>query len=254
MPIALGNAVKLVGLLMQSSKEYVAVMQLHKEVDLERLREVVGLFRGKVYQKPPVRSSVKRAVRVREIFRLELAEYEHPYALLIVDCEHGTYVRKLIHDIGDVLGVGAHMRELRRTRVGPFSEASNLVKMHELSEYVRLWRARGEMGMLTSAVMPGEYMASHLPKVVINDVAVSAVAYGADLTVPGISIMHEKIRKGDAVAMFSLKGELVAVGIAQMHTEEVLQTRRGVFAKTKRVTICRDAYPPLWRKRERQQS
>lgn len=248
LPVALGDAVKLIGFLMQSSKEYVAVMQLHKEVSLEKLREVIGLFRGKVYQRPPVRSSVKRAVRVREIFKLELVEYEHPYVLLVISCEHGTYVRKLIHDVGDVLGVGAHMRELRRTRVGPFSEASNLIRMHELSEYVHLWRTRGDAKTLMNAVMPGEYMVSHLPKVVVNDIAVSAVAYGADLTVPGISIIHEKIRKGDTVAIFSLKGELVAVGIAQMHTEEVLQTRKGIFAKTKRVIIRRDIYPPLWRK------
>lgn len=248
LPVALGDAVKLVKFLMQSSKEYVAVMQLHKEVAAETLKEVVGLFRGKIYQKPPVRSSVKRALRVREILDIEVLEYEYSYVLLRVSCEHGTYVRKLIHDIGDILGVGAHMRELRRIRAGPFKEEVDLIKMHDLSEYVYLWRNKGDATLLMKAVKPGEYMISHLPKVIVNDVAVSAVTHGADLTVPGISIIHEKIRKGDSVAMFSLKGELVAIGIAQMHTEEVLQTRKGIFAKTQRVVMNRSTYPSLWKK------
>ncbi len=248
MPIALGDAVKLIGFLMQSSKEYVAVMQLHGSVDVGALREVIDLFVGKIYQKPPVRSSVKRVLRVREVFGLELVEYEHPYVLLRIDCEHGTYARKLIHDIGDVLGVGAHMRELRRTRVGPFKESSGLVRMHDLSEYTYLWRVERDPRMLMKTIMPGEYLVSHLPKVIINDAAASAVAHGADLTVPGVSTLHERIRKGDVVAIFTLKGELVAVGVAQMHTEEVLQTRKGLFIKTKRVIIDRGVYPPSWRK------
>ena len=248
LPVALGDAVKLIKFLMQSSKEYVAVMQLHKEVDTNTLRDVVNLFKGKIYQKPPVRSSVKRTLRVREILDIEILEYEYPYVLLRVSCEHGTYIRKLIHDIGDILGVGAHMRELRRIRTGPFKEDTDLVKINELSEYVYLWRNKGDESFLMKAVKPGEYIVSHLPKVVVNDIAVSAITYGADLTVPGISIIHEKIRKGDSVAIFSLKGELVAVGIAQMHTEEVLQTRKGVFAKTQRVIMNREKYPPLWKK------
>lgn len=250
LPIALGSAVKLVGLLMSSSKEYVAVMQLHREVSDDVLRSVVSMFRGKIYQKPPVRSSVKRTLRVREVLDIEVLEYEHPYALIRVSCEHGTYIRKLIHDIGDILGVGAHMRELRRTRTGPFKENTDLVRIHELSEYVHLWKTRGETEPLKKAIKPAEYIVAHLPKVIINDIAVSAVTHGANLTVPGISLIHEKIRKGDTVAIFSLKGELVAIGVAQMHTEEVLQARKGVFAKTVRVVMSREKYPPLWKKRE----
>jgi len=224
-------------------------MQLHKEVTAETLKEVVSLFKGKIYQKPPVRSSVKRTLRVREVLDIEVLEYEYPYVLLRVSCEHGTYVRKLIHDMGDILGIGAHMRELRRIRAGPFKEDVDLIKMHELSEYVYLWRNKGDATLLMKAVKPGEYIVSHLPKVIINDIAVSAITYGADLAVPGISIIHEKIRKGDSVAIFSLKGELVAIGTAQMHTEEALQTRKGVFAKTQRVVMNRGTYPPLWKKR-----
>jgi len=250
LPVALEDAVKLIGYLMLATKEYVAVMQLHKEVDLSKVREVLEMFKGRIYQKPPVRSSVKRALRVKEVYELELIEYEHPYALIRVLCEHGTYVRKLIHDIGDVLGVGAHMRELRRVRTGPFKEEFNLVRLQELSEYVYLWKERKDEDKLKKAILPAEYMVSHLPKVVAVDGAVSAITYGADLAVPGVALVHEKIRKGDHVAIFTLKGELVAVGIAQMHTEELLQSKKGIFIKTKRVVMSRDVYPPSWKKRK----
>ncbi len=232
---------------MESSKEYVAVAQLHKEVSIEDLRRVTELFKGKIYQKPPVRSSVKRTLRVREVMNIEILEYEHPHALIRVDCEHGTYIRKLIHDIGDVLGVGAHMRELRRIRTGPFKE-TNTVRMHELSEYTHLWRNKGDEEPLKKAIKPGEYIVAHLPKVIVSDTAASAITHGANLAVPGISLIHEKIRKGDTVAIFTLKGELVAIGTAQMHTEEALQAKKGIFAKTERVVMSRETYPPLWKK------
>ncbi len=53
--------------------------------------------------------------------------------LFTCSCQAGTYIRKLCSDIGDVLGCGAHMRELRRTRAGPLNEENGLVTLHELS-------------------------------------------------------------------------------------------------------------------------
>ncbi|MCD6278731.1 MAG: RNA-guided pseudouridylation complex pseudouridine synthase subunit Cbf5, partial [Desulfurococcales archaeon] len=114
--MALGSSTKVIGVLMLSDKEYVAVMQLHKLVDEGKLREVTNEFVGRIYQKPPVRSSVKRVLRIKEVYSIEILEIEYPYVLMRISCQHGTYVRKLIHDIGEVLGVGAHMRELRRVK------------------------------------------------------------------------------------------------------------------------------------------
>ncbi|MCD6323583.1 MAG: RNA-guided pseudouridylation complex pseudouridine synthase subunit Cbf5 [Desulfurococcales archaeon] len=243
LPIALGSATKLLKYLSLSRKAYVAVMQLHREVNEDRLREVVQEFTGKIYQKPPVRSSVKRALRVKTIYKIEIIEIKHPFVLLYVECEHGTYIRKLIHDMGDVLGVGAHMRELRRVRTGPFKEDDTLVTMHSLSEAVYILNELRDDSQLRKAILPGEYCVSHLPKVVVTDSAAASITYGADLAVPGISYIHQGIRKGDDVAIFTLKGELVATGIAQMHTEEVLEKGRGIAVKTKRVIMGRDVYP-----------
>ncbi len=218
-------------------------MQLHKEVPEEKLNAVIKEFTGKIYQKPPVRSSVRRALRVKTIYKIDVLELEYPYVLLYVECEHGTYIRKLIHDIGEVLGVGAHMRELRRVKTGPFKEDETLITMHQLSEAIYLYRKLNDDSEIRKAVLPGEYMVSHLPKVVVTDSAAASITYGADLAVPGITYLHSSIRKGDEVAVFTLKGEIVATGVAMMHTEEILEKRRGIAVKTKRVIMERDIYP-----------
>lgn len=218
-------------------------MQLHKKVDEDKLRDVIKEFTGRIYQKPPVRSSVKRALRIKTIYKLEVLEIKYPYVLLKIVCEHGTYVRKLIHDIGEVLGVGAHMRELRRVRAGPFKEDDTLVTMHQLSEALYVYKKLNDDSMLKKYIMPGEYMVSHLPKIVVTDSATASITYGADLAIPGVVALHERIRKGDDVAIFTLKGEIIATGIAQKHTEEILENKKGIAVKTKRVIMERDIYP-----------
>ncbi len=235
-----------------SDKEYIALAQLHARVPREKLEEVIREFVGRIYQRPPVRSSVKRTLRVKEIYGIEVLEYEGVFALMRVSCQHGTYIRKLVHDIGEILGVGAHMRELRRTRTGPFREESS-VRMHELSEAVYLYEEHGRGDKLRSMILPHEYIVSHLPKVLVLDGAASAIAYGADLAVPGISVISEGIRRGDLAAIMTLKGELVALGKALMSTEEVLSSDRGVAFKTVRVIMERGVYPKGWKKRSEAQ-
>ena len=251
LPVALEDATKIIGYLMLSSKEYVAVMQLHREVSEDKLRKVIKEFVGRIYQKPPVRSSVKRSLRIKTIFNIEVLEIDYPFVLMRIHCEHGTYVRKLIHDIGEILGVGAHMRELRRIRTGPFKEDSTLRTMHELSEALYIYRELGDESKLKEVILPMEYGISHLSKVVILDGAVEAITHGADLAVPGIAMLHEGIRRGDTVAILTLKGELVAVGQALRATEEIIQMNKGIVVKTKRVLMPRGVYPRMWKRKGR---
>ncbi len=251
LPVALEDATKIIGYLMLSDKEYVAIMQLHKEVPKERLLEVIHEFTGRIYQRPPVRSSVKRSLRIKRVYEIKVLEIDYPFILMRIRCEHGTYVRKLIHDIGEVLGVGAHMRELRRIRTGPFKDDNTLVTMHELSEAIYITRELKDDSKLRSLILPMEYGISHLPKVIIADGAVEALTHGADLAVPGIMLIHEGVKKGDTVALLTVKGELVAIGEALMSTEQVIQSSKGIAVKTKRVIMPRGVYPRLWRKRRK---
>ena len=120
--ILLGETRKLAPLFEKLDKIYVGVMHLHKEVELEKLKEVINKFKGEITQLPPVKSRVKRVARKRIIHRLEIKKIKGKDITLLIDCEHGTYIRKLFHDIGEELSCGAHMKHLRRIGVSVFGE------------------------------------------------------------------------------------------------------------------------------------
>jgi len=125
LPITLGRACKLSNYFMHKNKTYVGIMRLHEEVSLTKLKSEMKPFIGKITQLPPVRSAVKRAERVREIKSFKIIEKNGKNVLFETEVEAGTYIRKLIHDLGEKIG-GAHMLELRRTKAGIFSEDTAL--------------------------------------------------------------------------------------------------------------------------------
>ncbi|NQD96972.1 tRNA pseudouridine(55) synthase TruB, partial [Pseudomonas sp. CrR25] len=100
-------------------------------------------FRGEISQIPPMYSALKRdgqplyklaragevverEARSVTIARLELLACEAQQARLAVDCSKGTYIRTLVEDLGQLLGCGAHVAELRRTKAGPFALAQTV--------------------------------------------------------------------------------------------------------------------------------
>lgn len=246
LPITLGRSTRIISFIMKSGKEYVALMELHGEVDDDRLKEVVREFVGPIYQLPPVRSSVKRALRIRTINSIKILEREGKFVLMRVDCEAGTYIRKLCHDIGEVIGCGAHMRELRRTRAGPFKEEQGCVTLHNLLDAITLWKESGDESLLRSVVMPIEEALTDFPMVYVRDSAVDALCHGADLAAPGVLKLSNNIRSGDVVCIMTLKGELVALGKAKMSSEEILKSDHGIVVKTERVVMAPGTYPKGW--------
>jgi H/ACA ribonucleoprotein complex subunit 4 len=222
-------------------------MQVHADVPEQTVRQVLSEFEGEIYQKPPMRSSVKRETRKRTIYRLDVHEIDGRTVLFTCSCQGGTYIRKLCSDIGEVLGCGAHMRELRRTRAGPLTENSGIVTLHELSAAQTELEA-GNEALMRAMIKPMEIALGALPQIVIRDSAVDAVCHGADLAVPGIVKLDSMIEKTKPVALFSLKGEAVALGRALMTSREILDQEKGVAAKTERVFMERGTYPPMWKR------
>jgi len=245
LPVALEDAAKALMAVLGAGKEYVAVMKLHGDVPAGRVRAVMAEFTGPIYQRPPLRASVKRRLRRRTIYELEVLEVEGRYVLFRVACEAGTYVRKLCVDIGKALGCGAHMQELRRTRVGSFTE-EGAITLHELSEAVYLWREEGDEGAIRRVVRPMEEMLAFLPKVVIRDSAVDAICHGAQLAAPGVLRLESGIRPGDMVLITTLKGEAVALAEALVASREMLAMKKGIVAKTLRVLMRAGTYPRMW--------
>lgn len=221
-------------------------MQIHADVPEEKVRQVLGEFVGEIYQKPPLRASVKREPRKRFIYRLNIHEIDGRTVLFSCSCQAGTYIRKLCSDVGEVLGCGAHMRELRRTRAGPLSESDGLVTLHELSAAQSDFEA-GNEAPLREIIKPMEVALTSLPHILIRDSAVDAICHGAELALPGIVKLDSSIERNKPVALFTLKGEAVALGRAQLTSREMLDQEKGVAVKTERVIMERGTYPPLWK-------
>ena len=247
LPIALEEATKTIQVLLESGKEYVCVMRLHSDVPEDRLKEVLMEFEGKIYQRPPARASVKRRVRVRRVYYIDLLEIEGRDVLLRIGCQAGTYVRKICHDIGEVLGCGAHMQELRRTRSGPFTEDEKSVTLHDIVYLYGRWQETGDLEYLRKFILPMEETLRHIPKIYVRDSAVDALCHGAHLTAPGVVSLEAGINKGSMVALLTLKGEAISLATATATTKEILQMNHGIVAINNRVLMPRGTYPKMWR-------
>ncbi len=221
-------------------------MQLHADVPESKVRQVLEEFVGEIYQKPPLRASVKREPRKRFIYQLNVHEIDGRTVLFTCSCQAGTYIRKLCSDVGEVLGFGAHMRELRRTRAGPFTENDGIVTLHELSAAQSDFEAGNEVH-LREMIKPMEVALSALPHIVIRDSAVDAICHGAELALPGIVKLDSVIERNKPVALFTLKGEAVALGRSLMTSREILDQEKGIAVKAHRVIMERGTYPALWK-------
>ena len=246
LPITLGDATKVVQALLYSGKEYVCVMKLHGDVEVEQIKKVLGEFEDVIYQRPPLRASVKRQLRTRRIYYLDFLEKDGRNVLFRVGCEGGTYIRKLCYDVGEVLGSGAHMQELRRTRAGPFVEPKSVI-LHDVAYWFMQWQERKDANVLKRFVQPMEQALALVPKIIIRDSAVDAVCHGASLTAPGVLSLETGIKAGLVVAVFSLKGEAIALGKAATASEQILQMEHGIVASTERVLMPRGTYPKGWK-------
>ncbi|MDR1820506.1 MAG: RNA-guided pseudouridylation complex pseudouridine synthase subunit Cbf5 [Methanobrevibacter sp.] len=246
LPIGLSSATRVMQLLTLASKEYVAVMTLHDDVEEEEIYNIFNEFQGKIYQIPPVKSAVKRELRVRNIYNSEIMEIFKRNILFKIDCEAGTYVRTYCHDIGEALGVGAHMAELRRVRAGPFDENTNLITLQDLTDAFYYWKEENDESYLRNVVMPMEKAVEHLPKVIIKDSAVEAICNGANLASGGITSISTDIKKYKTVAIETMKGELVASAQSLFSFEEILLSDSGILFDSEKVFMKPGTYPKMW--------
>jgi len=242
LPIATGRATRVVQTLLKAGKEYVGLMHIHKEIPEHEIYQVCNEFVGKIMQMPPLKSAVKRRLRERQIYYFEVIEIDGQDVLFKVGCEAGTYIRKLIHDLGKKLGCGAHMAELRRTKAGPFDE-STLVTLQDLTDAFYYYE-NGNEKYLRYCIQPIENAVRHLPKIYVLDSAVDSLCHGANLNVPGISKLDSGITNEDVIAVITLKGELICYGNAKMDSEEMLG-ERGLAVKTEKVFMLPGTYPKI---------
>jgi tRNA pseudouridine55 synthase len=245
LPLALEDATKTIQAFLLTGKEYVCLMALHGDVEEKSVQAVLDEFVGDILQRPPVRAAVRRDVRKRRIYYIRDVEMDGRDVLFRVGCQAGTYIRKLVYDVGEVLGVGAHMRELRRTRAGSFTEEESfsLYDLMELSDASPDTREE----VARRIVKPMESAFEYVPRIYIRDSAVSSICHGAELAVPGVVRLSEGILPKTSIALFTLKDELVALSKALMSSEQMMKEDHGLAAKTVRVIMPVETYPRLWK-------
>jgi predicted rRNA pseudouridine synthase len=246
--VMLGNAVRLAPLLLKHDKEYVCLMRLHEDVEKSRIGQVAREFTGRIYQRPPKKSAVKRNLRIRTIHRLDLLSIENRLVLFRVQCDAGTYIRSLCHHMGLALGTGAHMQELRRTRSGAFGEESART-LHALQDACVAAR-EGDRSLLDAMIVSVDAAVPDLPVVVVRDTAIDALCRGAALAGVGV-IRCDEFKKDQPVAVLSIKNEFIGLGRGLVSSSSFSPGDTGLVIAMTSVFLPAGTYPRGWRKRER---
>ncbi len=205
LPLALNRACKLLRWFMSKEKRYVGIMKLHKDITKTELEKEMKKFVGKIKQLPPVKSRVKREERVRKVYFWKILEYDkkRKEVLFEVEVEAGTYIRKLIHDLGLKIG-GAHMLELRRTKAGIFSEDDkNFVNLYDFEKAVEEYKKGREEG-LKKIIIPAEMAIKKiLPVLKIKENNLKQILTGKPISEENLA-EEIKVKEGN-VAIFSSK-------------------------------------------------
>ncbi len=206
LPIALGRACRLSNYFMHKDKTYTGIMHLHSDIPEEKLTKEMEKFIGKIKQLPPVKSRVKREEREREVKKFEILEKNEREVLFTAEVEAGTYIRKLVHDLGERIG-GAHMTELRRIQAGIFSENDeNFVNLYDFEKAVEEWK-NGKDEELRKILIPAEEAIKKiLPAVQVKKEALKQLLTGKPIFKKDLKTLPDS----DKFAVFS-EGRLIGV-------------------------------------------
>ena len=238
LPVCLGNATKLCGLLSDKEKTYEAVLLLGQTTDTqdvsgtvlgtapvtageEEIREAVLGFLGDYDQVPPMYSALKvggkklyelaregkeverKARRVR-ILALEIHGIRLPEVSFSVTCSSGTYIRTLCQDIGERLGCGGCMKSLLRTRVDRFQVEDSL-RLSEIEELAR-------EGRIGEALIPVDKMFPAYPKLRMKEAADRLVYNGNPFSAGDAQeLLQEETLCGTQVRVYDSSGNFVGI-------------------------------------------
>lgn len=189
--VCVDRATRLVKSQQGAGKEYVCVVRLHDKIESKKvLAKALETLTGALFQRPPLISAVKRQLRVRTIYESKLIEYDDARHLGVfwVKCEAGTYIRTLCVHLGLLLGVGAHMQELRRVQSGHLGEHHNMCTMHDVLDAQWLYDNTGDEAYLRRVIMPVEALLAHNKRVVVKDSSIAALCHGAKFMVRGLLV------------------------------------------------------------------
>ena len=266
--VCINRATRLVKSQQNMPKEYIAVLKLHATVDggEKVVNDALQTLTGPIFQRPPIQSAVKRQLRIRTIYESKLLEYDEGRGLVVFSCkcEAGTYVRTLCVHLGLLLGVGAHMEELRRVATGNITEADNIVTLHDVLDACWLHKNKGQEWYIRQVISPCEALLAAgidtamgigkgmkgggYKRIVVKDTAVNALCYGAKLMVQGVLRYDDNIGDDpkEVIVLITTKGEAIALAYASMTMGQLDHADFGIAAVLKRVIMDRNVYPRRW--------
>lgn len=203
LPIGLGKAVRVQKYFMGANKTYIGTMHLHTDISKTELEAQMKEYLGVIKQLPPRKSRVKRQVREREVLSFKILNKTGRDADFRTEVQAGTYIRKLISDLGTKIK-GAHMIKLRRTKAGIFSEEQSTT-MDEFKQAVSEYKD-GKDDSLRRILVPAESITSTMPIIEID-------ADSRKLIRNGSPIFKEMVAKEPREEVFALAhgNELVAI-------------------------------------------
>lgn len=207
LPICLGQATKVSEYLLNSHKRYTTVIKLGEttdtldsegdvltqapvNVDEAQLESALRRFRGNIKQVPPMYSALKkdgqplyklarsgqeveRAARNMTVYELTAQRLDQQHVELNVHCSSGFYIRSLAHDLGQVLGCGAHVVALRRTHIKSIS----VEQAYELEDI--------EQSNLESVLLPIDSLLPDMPKTCISEAQATSLQHGKQTSAEG---------------------------------------------------------------------
>ncbi len=242
LPIGLNKGSKLNYLMLKAGKEYVGVLHLHDNVSDEKLQEAFNHFTGKIKQLPPVKSAVRRRWRERTVYYFDILEREGKKVLFVAGVEAGTYIRKLCHDIGEYLKVGAHMGDLRRTKAGSFNEKNSVI-LQDLREAYTIYKNENDDSILKKFLSQPEEAVKHVKKIYVSDSSVNSITHGSYLAIPGVVKFDSDIKRHDIVAMMTLKNEIIGYGKSLMDAKDIKRRTKGAVIVTDSIIMPQNLYP-----------
>ncbi|MFH1106909.1 MAG: RNA-guided pseudouridylation complex pseudouridine synthase subunit Cbf5 [Candidatus Micrarchaeota archaeon] len=233
--VLLEDSCKMSHYLMGSRKKYECVMRTEKPVAGDVLEDAFSHFRGRIFQTPPLASAVAKKLRVREVYRLDVLEADGRLVLFECETEAGTYIRKIVSDAGEVLGVRTEMAELRRTAASTFSEG-DAVTLQQLTDYFWLWKERGDASKLGKTVHSvDEVVGKAMKKAVLKEGAMKKALNGVKPLAEDFISIDIEAQAGEAVAAFDADGALRCVLQMKFGASELGKRKGEAAADVQRV-------------------
>ena len=243
LPLCLGRGTKIAQFILEGDKEYEGLFELGlvtetydvtgevlarhpvPEISQEEIQRVFDSYVGVIEQAPPAFSAaklhgrplykyareglkVKKPPKKVEVLLFEALQYDPPLVRFRIYCSKGTYIRSLVHEVGQRLGCGATLIELRRLRKGPFT-LEQAVSLAQLEDEIK--EGRGEQYLI-----PVSEALNFIPAVTVNHELARRIRQGRPLRISSLANMLrlQKVLQKPRVPWLRLvtpEGSLVAV-------------------------------------------